>query len=163
AKAVSEEAETDTFNAALDVAAATTPALNAGRGDARMENDEKTGGVRRQGDRDDPSAATFGEEWSAKKERIRKSSPFGWMKNWDLVSVIVKTGADLRQEAFACQLIRVCGKIWEVHNVPVWVKEMQILVMGESSGLIETITNGVSLHSLKRSLTLASIAANANP
>lgn len=163
AKAASEGAEADTFNAALDAAAATTPTLNAGRGDARMENDEKTGGVRRQGDRDDPSAATFGEEWSAKKERIRKSSPFGWMKNWDLVSVIVKTGADLRQEAFACQLIRVCGKILETHNVPVWVKEMRILVTGESSGLIETITNGVSLHSLKRSLTLASIAANANP
>jgi phosphatidylinositol 4-kinase len=85
------------------------------------------------------------------------------MKNWDLVSVIVKTGADLRQEAFACQLIRVCGRIWEVTNTPVWLKDMQILVTGESSGLIETITNGVSLHSLKRSLTLASIAANTNP
>jgi phosphatidylinositol 4-kinase len=85
------------------------------------------------------------------------------MKNWDLVSVIVKTGADLRQEAFACQLIRVCAKIWEAANVPVWVKEMRILVTGESSGLIETITNGVSLHSLKRSLTLASIAAQTNP
>jgi len=39
---------------------------------------------------------------------------------------------------------------------------MRILVTGESSGLIETITNGVSLHSLKRSLTLASIAAGSN-
>jgi phosphatidylinositol kinase/protein kinase (PI-3 family) len=129
-----------------------------------MENDQKTGGVSRRGDRDDPSAATFGEEWSVKRERIQRSSPYGWMKNWDLVSVIVKTGADLRQEAFACQLIRVCSKIWEAADVPVWVKEMRILVTGESSGLIETITNGVSLHSLKRSLTLANIAAAAgNP
>jgi phosphatidylinositol 4-kinase len=39
---------------------------------------------------------------------------------------------------------------------------MRILVTGESSGLIETITNGVSLHSLKRSLTLANIAAGSN-
>ena len=138
-------------------------ANNSGAGAARMENDLKTGGVRRQGDRDDPSAATFGEEWSAKKERIRRSSPYGHMKNWDLVSVIVKTGADLRQEAFACQLIQVCGKIWEDADVPVWTKRMRILVTGESSGLIETITNGVSLHSLKRSLTLASIAAGTNP
>ncbi|KAF2400941.1 hypothetical protein EJ06DRAFT_577197 [Trichodelitschia bisporula] len=136
--------------------------MNSGAGAARMENDQKTGGVRRQGDRDDPSAATFGEEWSAKKERIRRSSPFGWMKNWDLVSVIVKTGADLRQEAFACQLIGVCARIWQAADVPVWVKEMRILVTGESSGLIETITNGVSLHSLKRSLTLASIASGPN-
>ncbi|PHH82356.1 hypothetical protein CDD82_6258 [Ophiocordyceps australis] len=129
--------------------------LNASAGRERMENDIKTGGVQRRGDRDDPSAAVFGEAWEAKRERIRKSSPYGWMKNWDLVSVIVKTGADLRQEAFACQLIAVCHKIWVDAEVNVWVKLMRILVTGESSGLIETITNGVSLHSLKRSLTLA--------
>jgi hypothetical protein len=150
-----------TFN--IDVEDETV--INSAAGEARMENDQITGGVRRLavGDRDDPSAATFGEDWVAKKERIRRSSPYGWMKNWDLVSMIIKTGADLRQEAFACQLIRTCQKTWETAKVPVWVKDMRILVTGESSGLIETITNGVSLHSLKRSLTLASIAAGTNP
>ncbi|KAF4471655.1 phosphatidylinositol 4-kinase [Fusarium albosuccineum] len=137
--------------------------LNASAGRERMENDIKTGGVQRRGDRDDPSAAVFGEAWEAKKERIRKSSPYGWMKNWDLVSVIVKTGADLRQEAFACQLIDVCHKIWVDAGIDVWVKRMRILVTGESSALIETITSGVSLHSLKRSLTLASIESGQNP
>ncbi|KAK1842515.1 phosphatidylinositol 4-kinase pik1a [Colletotrichum chrysophilum] len=131
------------------------PGANAGAGLARMENDIKTGGIQTKGDRDDPSAAVFGEAWEAKKERVRKTSPYGWMKNWDLVSVIVKTGADLRQEAFACQLIDVCHKIWVDAKVNVWVKLMRILVTGESSGLIETITNGVSLHSIKRSLTLS--------
>ncbi|KAI5459933.1 kinase-like domain-containing protein [Mariannaea sp. PMI_226] len=137
--------------------------LNASAGRDRMENDIKTGGVQRRGDRDDPSAAVFGEAWEAKKERIRKSSPYGWMKNWDLVSVIVKTGADLRQEAFACQLIDVCHKIWVDAKTDVWVKRMRILVTGESGGLVETITSGVSLHSLKRSLTLASIESGNNP
>ncbi|KAI1777816.1 phosphatidylinositol 3 [Hypoxylon cercidicola] len=139
------------------------PTSGANAGAARMENDAMTGGVQRKGDRDDPSAAVFGEAWHIKKERIRKTSPYGWMKNWDLVSVIVKTGADLRQEAFACQLIQVCHRIWVDADVPVWVKLMRILVTGESSGLIETITNGVSLHSLKRSLTLASIESGVNP
>lgn len=139
------------------------PANNEAAGVARMENDAMTGGVQRKGDRDDPSAAVFGEAWNTKKERIRKSSPYGWMKNWDLISVIVKTGADLRQEAFACQLIQVCEKIFADAGVGVWVKVMRILVTGESSGLIETITNGVSLHSLKRSLTLASIESGVNP
>ncbi|KAI0481233.1 phosphatidylinositol 3 [Xylariaceae sp. FL0804] len=138
-----------------------TPA-NPSAGAARMENDAMTGGVQRKGDRDDPSAAVFGEAWNVKRERIRKTSPYGWMKNWDLLSVIVKTGADLRQEAFACQLILVCHKIWTDAGVPVWVKLMRILVTGESSGLIETITNGVSLHSLKRSLTLESIESGVN-
>ncbi|KAF2718035.1 kinase-like protein [Polychaeton citri CBS 116435] len=141
--------------------APTDPNLSTAKGADRMENDFKTGGVQRHGDRDDPSAATFGEAWEQKKERIRRSSPYGWAHNWDLVSVIVKTGDDLRQEAFACQMIAICSKIWVEHNVDVWVKNMRILVTGESSGLIETITNGVSLHSLKRSLTLALSAANA--
>lgn len=139
--------------------------INSAAGAARMENDFKTGGLQKKGekDREDPSAAVFGEAWDVKKERIRKSSPYGWMKNWDLVSVIVKTGADLRQEAFACQLIQVCHKIWVNAGVPVWVKLMRILVTGESSGLIETIANGVSLHSIKRSLTLSSIETGQNP
>ena len=139
------------------------PALNASAGVERMENDFKTGGLQQKGDRDDPSAAVFGEAWQMKKERIRRSSPYGWMKNWDLMSVIVKTGADLRQEAFACQLIDVCDKIWTDAKIGVWVKVMRILVTGESSGLIETITNGVSLHSIKRSLTLAQAEAGTNP
>jgi len=153
--------EVDELGESLEASAPESgPAPSAGA--ARMENDSKTGGIARKGDRDDPSAATFGEEWTVKKERIRRSSPYGWMKNWDLISVIVKTGADLRQEAFACQLIAVCAKIFEEAGVNVWVKRMRILVTGESSGLIETITNGVSLHSLKRSLTLASIASGQN-
>ncbi|KAI6715924.1 phosphatidylinositol 3 [Diplocarpon mali] len=147
----------------IDEGTTTDAALDTGAGAARMENDQMTGGVQRKGDRDDPSAATFGEAWNMKKERIRKSSPFGWMKNWDVLSVIVKTGDDLRQEAFACQLIQVCDKIWKEAETPVWVKRMRILVTGESSGLVETITNGVSLHSLKRSLTLATIEAGQNP
>lgn len=137
--------------------------VNTSKGAARMENDAMTGGIQRRGDRDDPSAAMFGEAWEQKKERIRRSSPYGWLKHWDLVSVIVKTGADLRQEAFACQLIAICDKIFAEHGVDVWVKNMRILVTGETSGLIETITNAVSLHSIKRSLTIASIAAGTNP
>lgn len=138
-------------------------AINASAGVERMENDFKTGGLQTKGDRDDPSAAVFGEAWEDKKARIRRSSPYGWMKNWDLVSVIVKTGSDLRQEAFACQLIDVCNKIWVDAEIGVWTKVMRILVTGESSGLVETITNGVSLHSIKRSLTLASFENGQNP
>ncbi|KAK6348352.1 Phosphatidylinositol 4-kinase pik1alpha (PI4-kinase)(PtdIns-4-kinase) [Orbilia javanica] len=158
AKAATEAAE------ALSVAeGSTTEKIRTEAGEARMENDSKTAGIARRGDKDDPSAATFGEEWRAKRERIRKSSPYGLYKNWDLLSVIVKTGGDLRQEMFACQLIQFCGRVWENADVDVWVRQMRILVTGESSGLIETITNGVSLHSLKRSLTLASMAAGKNP
>ncbi|SMR49122.1 unnamed protein product [Zymoseptoria tritici ST99CH_1E4] len=161
AKAGTAPAEPEDLGEGIDGIA--DPGLTSSKGAARMENDAMTAGIQRKGDRDDPSAATFGEAWEQKKERIRRSSPYGWAKTWDLVSVIVKTGDDLRQEAFACQVIAICSKIFAEHHVDVWVKNMRMLVTGETSGLIETITNAVSLHSLKRSLTLASIAAGTNP
>ncbi|KAM3417012.1 hypothetical protein BST61_g8595 [Cercospora zeina] len=162
AKSTSAKPEAEDLAASLDEQS-DADLVDTGKGAARMENDAMTGGIQRKGDRDDPSAAMFGEAWEQKKERIRRSSPYGWVKQWDLVSVIVKTGADLRQEAFACQLIAVCDRIFAEHNVDVWVKNIRILVTGESSGLIETITNAVSLHSIKRSLTIASISAGTNP
>ncbi|KTW25927.1 hypothetical protein T552_03201 [Pneumocystis carinii B80] len=95
----------------------------------------------------------FEEKWSAKVERIRKSSPYSHLPNWNIISVIVKTGSDLRQEAFACQLIYACQKIWDEYNIPVWVKRMRILITGNDSGLIETIINSTSIHSIKKKIT----------
>ena len=137
ANAAADAAAAEVVNAAAQNAEGGEPGkpntLNTQAGAARMENDQKTSGVERKADRDDPSAATFGEEWVAKKERIRKSSPYGLCANWDLLSVIVKTGADLRQEAFACQLIEHCAKIWKDAGIHVWIKRMRILVTGEVS------------------------------
>ncbi|RHZ81144.1 hypothetical protein Glove_123g81 [Diversispora epigaea] len=100
--------------------------------------------------KDDPSAAVFSEEWETKKERIRKSSPFGYYSNWRLISVIVKTGADLRQEQLACQLIREMQRIWQKADINVWVKYYRVLVTSDNSGLIETIQNSISIHSIKK-------------
>ncbi|RIB04011.1 kinase-like domain-containing protein [Gigaspora rosea] len=100
--------------------------------------------------KDDPSAAVFSEEWETKKERIRKSSPFGSLSNWRLLSVIVKTGADLRQEQLACQLIREMQRIWQKAGINVWVRYYRVLVTSDNSGLIETIQNTISIHSIKK-------------
>ncbi|CAN6664400.1 phosphatidylinositol 4-kinase Pik1p [Trichomonascus vanleenenianus] len=131
-------------------------------GERKLENDLKTAGMT-SSNSDDPSAANLGEDWEARKQRIRKSSPYGSHPNWDLFSVIAKTGNDLRQEAFACQLIMAMEKIWKDTEVDVWVKRMRILITNDSSGLVETITNGLSIHSIKKALTNASIASGKNP
>ncbi|KAG5437271.1 hypothetical protein PCANB_001064 [Pneumocystis canis] len=102
----------------------------------------------------------FEENWGVKIERIRKSSPYSHLPNWNLISIIVKTGSDLRQEAFACQLIYACEKIWNEYNVPVWVKRMKILITGNDSGIIETITNSTSIHNVKKSLIEQSLSEN---
>ena len=50
----------------------------------------------------------FLETSKEQEERIKKNSPFAGLKTWKLLRVIVKTNDDLRQEAFAMQLISQC-------------------------------------------------------
>lgn len=83
-------------------------------GDSKTAEDE--GIVRREINKADPSAAIFNESWTAKKSRIRAASPWGHLANWDVISVIVKTGADLRQEQLATQLIERFVRIWKEEN-----------------------------------------------
>ena len=100
--------------------------------------------------KDDPSASVFNEDWNAKIDRIKASSPYGTLPGWRCLSCIVKTGADLRQEQLALQLIKEMKAIWAQENVPVWVHYYRILVTSDSTGLIETIANSISIHSLKK-------------
>ena len=102
------------------------------------------------------------EDWNEKKHRIRKSSIYGHLENWDLCSVIVKNGDDLPQEAFACQLISLISNIWKKHKVDFWTKRMKILITSANAGLVETITNAMSVHSIKKSLTELSIENGEN-
>nr|ACS29271.1 pik1 [Meyerozyma guilliermondii] len=102
------------------------------------------------------------EDWATKKARIRKTSVYGHLRNWELCSVIAKNGDDLPQEAFACQLITMISSIWRNAGVPTWTKRMRILITSASTGLVETITNAMSIHSIKKSLTELSIANGEN-
>ncbi|GMK54237.1 hypothetical protein CspeluHIS016_0108230 [Cutaneotrichosporon spelunceum] len=112
---------------------------------------EDEGIVRREINKADPSAAVFKESWTAKKSRIRAASPWGHLANWDVISVIVKTGADLRQEQLATQLIERFVRIWKEEKTECWARFFRILITGETSGLVETITDAVSVHSIKKS------------
>ncbi|KAN0059793.1 Phosphatidylinositol 4-kinase pik1alpha (PI4-kinase)(PtdIns-4-kinase) [Thecaphora frezii] len=118
------------------------------KGAAPAPEDEEA--VLRAVNKDDPSAAMFRESWAAKKARIRASSPYGHLPSWDVFSVIVKTGADLRQEQLAVQLINEFGRIWKETGSRCWVRYFRILATSESSGLMETITDAVSIHSIKK-------------
>lgn len=102
------------------------------------------------------------EDWKAKKQRIRNSSVYGHLPNWDLCSVIAKNGSDLPQEAFACQLIAMISNIWNRRRLLTWTKRMKILITSANTGLVETITNAISIHSIKKSLTEISIAEGEN-
>ncbi|CDR44565.1 RHTO0S09e06370g1_1 [Rhodotorula toruloides] len=106
--------------------------------------------VMRAVNKDDPSGAVFAESFTSKTARIRSASPFGHLPSWSLLSCIVKTGADLRQEQLAVQLISEFGRIWKEEDCPGWVYYFRMIVTSENSGLIETINDAVSVHSLKK-------------
>ena len=57
-----------------------------------------------QPDPDDPSARALKEPFSEKIKKIRESSPYGHLPDWNLLPVIVKCGDDLRQEMLAYQV-----------------------------------------------------------
>jgi phosphatidylinositol 4-kinase len=90
------------------------------------------------------------EDWEEKCKRIRQNSPYGSYPTWRLLSVIVKSGADLRQEQLACQLIQEMHNIWQQERLDLWVYNFRILVTSNQGGLIETIPNTISVHSLKK-------------
>ncbi|KAI9305870.1 kinase-like domain-containing protein [Cunninghamella echinulata] len=127
-----------------------------GEGEAAADSDllEDENYVNQVVKKEDPSAAVLSEDWEMKKARIRASSPYGHLPNWRLLSVIVKQGTDLRQEQFAIQLIRELQRIWQDTGVDVWVKYFRVLITSDNSGLIETLRNTISIHSIKKNAYL---------
>lgn len=100
-----------------------SPAMSLGNvGRQQDGGDEDVNVVKRAVNKDDPSGAVLRESWVDKRARIRAASPYGHLAAWDLLSVIVKTGADLRQEQLAIQLIREFGRIWSDAGCPHWVR-----------------------------------------
>ncbi len=52
-----------------------------------------------------PTNNIFLETSIEQEARVRQNSPFGHLKTWRLIRVIVKSNDDVRQEQFAMQLI----------------------------------------------------------
>ncbi len=92
----------------------------------------------------------FGERWAEKKSRIQASSVFGAQDGWDLTGVIVKSNDDLRQEAFAMQLIELCSDAFKMSGLELWTYPYRILATGRTTGIIEMVQNSMSFDSLKK-------------
>lgn len=118
---------------------------------------ELQGDISNAGERKLENDFKLSEDWNKKKNRIRNSSIYGHLPNWDLCSVIAKNGDDLPQEAFACQLITMISNIWKKEGIGAWTKRMKILITSANTGLVETITNAMSIHSIKKSVTEISV------
>jgi hypothetical protein len=59
----------------------------------------------------DKLGSAMGEQWQDVQKRVRQASPYGGMPHWRLMSVIVKSNDDVRQEQFATQLITLFAQV----------------------------------------------------
>jgi len=94
----------------------------------------------------------FGETYDEQCARIKANSPFGELKTWRLVKLIVKKGCDLRQEQFAMQLISQFDQIFKAAKLKIWLKPYEIMCTGPNCGLVECVSNAISLDALNKKL-----------
>ena len=57
-------------------------------------------------------------------------SPFGKLKSWKLSHMIIKTGADLKEEQFAIQLISQFDQIFKKEKSPLKLTPYEIISFG---------------------------------
>ncbi|EKX42466.1 hypothetical protein GUITHDRAFT_88044 [Guillardia theta CCMP2712] len=105
-------------------------------------------------------AKLFPETWENKKERIRLSSPFGSRRGYSIQTVIVKSFDDVRQEAFAMQLIQLIHNTWQKEELPVKIFPYRILATSAGTGIIQGLTDAVSLDSLKQQAGFTSLSSH---
>jgi len=103
-------------------------------------------------------ALAFGESWGDKQDRIQRESPMGPLPGWELHSLIVKSNDDLRQEVCMIQLIELCQHIFLEAGIDLWLRPYHIISTSASTGLIETISDAMSLDALKKREGYVSLA-----
>ncbi|CAN0072932.1 unnamed protein product, partial [Ectocarpus fasciculatus] len=92
----------------------------------------------------------FGESWAGKRARIKAASERGSEAGWDLVSIIVKSNDDMRQEVCALQLIGLCQRIFAEARLDLFLEPYVIVSTGSSSGLVQCLTDAMSVDALKK-------------
>merc|ERR1711881_597998 len=99
-----------------------------------------------------------GDSWKDKVERVRRASPYGRYRSWTLDAVVVKGADDLRQELLAAQVIKQFISIFAEARLPLWLKDIEVLVTSSNSGIIEYIYDSVSVDSMKKNTPGKSLA-----
>merc|ERR1712070_331006 len=93
-----------------------------------------------------------------KVERARQASPYGRYRSWTLDAVVVKGADDLRQELLAAQVIKQFISIFAEARLPLWLRDVEVVVTSSNSGIIEYISNSVSVDTMKKNSPGKSLA-----
>jgi len=89
------------------------------------------------------------ERWEDMQSRIRSESPFGDRPNWQLASMFVKSGDDLRQQQLGVLFVSTFQKIFLEEGVPVWLSPYKVIATGRTCGLLEPARNADSIARIK--------------
>jgi len=96
-----------------------------------------------------------GEQWTQKTERLlRESYEEGLMDSeacTEVVRFIIKSNDDLRQEVFVMQLIHFYKSVFAKASLPIWLRTYRILSTSKDTGLLEFLTDTISIDGLKKS------------
>jgi phosphatidylinositol 4-kinase len=92
----------------------------------------------------------FGEKWLEICEKIKLESLYGNFPSHDIKSFIAKADDDLRQESLSMQLIKMMSDIFKKANIPLQLRTYEIIITSKNSGLIEFISDSISIDELKR-------------
>ena len=92
----------------------------------------------------------FGEKWLEISQKIKNTSPFRNFPSYTIKSFIAKSDDDLRQESLAMQLIKMISEIFTKGKLNLYLRTYEIIITSRNSGLIEFITDSISIDSLKR-------------
>ncbi|CAB9498886.1 Phosphatidylinositol 4-kinase beta [Seminavis robusta] len=95
----------------------------------------------------------FGQPWKEVCDEVRKESPYGHVKGWQLASFILKAGEDIRQEALVMQMISKFKEWFETEIPPEtrpFLRPYTIMCVGGDAGLVECLTDAKSVDEVKK-------------
>ncbi|KAL6121657.1 hypothetical protein NUSPORA_01394 [Nucleospora cyclopteri] len=69
--------------------------------------------------------------------------------NTRISSFIVKNGSIMREEYLAYRIITQIKGIFQLENIPIYLKNYKIIIITEDTGLVETVKNSMSIHKIK--------------
>lgn len=87
--------------------------------------------------------------FSSIKQKIKKSSKFANSPGWDISSFIVKSGNVLKHEYLAYQILTQMKEIFIIEGLPIYIKNYKIILVSDTTGLVETVNDAQSIHRLK--------------
>lgn len=121
------------------------------------------GGVFQQGEKDGidekslERASQFvckGESWMKKSERLLKEALENGIidsdANSEVTGFMIKSNDDVRQEVFVMQMIHFYKSVFAKASLPIWLKTYRILSTSKDTGLIEFLTDSISIDGLKK-------------